>query len=211
MAVTNTTLYIKGEKNTELTKRDVTLGDLISMQCTNKEILPKLKTLRVFKFTDQGKKRYVVSVLKLIEIIQQEYTGLEVENLGEVDLIVTYENQKTPSSIMHFIKASIVVLITFIGAAFSIMSFNNDAGVVKIFGQIYEQVMGKTSTGFTVLEFSYCLGLIIGILVFFNHFGKRKFSVDPTPMEVEMRVYENDIYTTLIQDASREEDEIDVS
>jgi len=211
MAVTNTTLYIKGEKNTELTKQDVTLGDLISMQCTNKEILPRLKTLRVFKFSDQGKKRYVVSVLKLIEIIQQEYKGLEVENLGEVDLIVTYENQKTPNPIMHFIKATIVVLITFIGAAFSIMSFNNDAGVVKVFGQIYEQVMGKTSTGFTVLEFSYCLGLIIGILVFFNHFGKRKFSVDPTPMEVEMRLYENDIYTTLIQDASREEDEIDVS
>jgi len=211
MAVTNTTLYIKGEKDTELKKYDVTLGDILSMQCTNKEILPKLKTLKVFKIPEKGKHRFVVSVLKLIEVIQKEYPGLEVENLGEVDLIVTYEKQQTPSAAMHVIKAALVVLITFIGAAFSIMSFNNDAGITKMFGQVYEQVMGQPSTGFGVLELTYCLGLAIGILVFFNHFGKRKFSVDPTPMEVEMRIYENDIYTTLIQDASREREEIDVN
>lgn len=205
------TLYIKGEKNTELTKRDVTLGDLLMMQCVNKEILPRIKTLKVFKFSDQGKKRYVISVLKLIDIIQTEFPGVEVENLGEIDMIVTYEDQKTPGPVTHFLKAALVVAITFIGSAFSIMAFNNDSGIVKIFGQIYEQVMGKTSTGFTVLEFSYCLGLMIGILVFFNHFGKRKFSVDPTPMEIEMRTYEDDIYTTLIQEASREGDEIDVN
>ena len=47
-------------------------------------------------------------------------------------------------------------------------------------------------------------------LVFFNHFGKKRFSVDPTPMEVEMRLYENDIQTTLIETYSRKEQELDV-
>lgn len=54
------------------------------------------------------------------------------------------------------------------------------------------------------------MGLTIGILIFFNHFGKRKFTVDPTPMEVEMRLYENDIQTTLIEDFARKEKEMDV-
>ncbi|WP_455055389.1 hypothetical protein [Merdimonas faecis] len=40
-------------------------------------------------------------------------------------------------------------------------------------------------------------------MVFFNHFGKSKVSVDPTPLEVEMRLYENDIQTTLIENYSR--------
>ncbi|MGL6200651.1 MAG: stage V sporulation protein AA [Lachnospiraceae bacterium] len=211
MAVKNETLYIKGEKNVEVTKQEVTLGDLLSMHCAKTEILPKLKTLRVYKFHDKGKKRVVVSVLKLIELIQTEYPELEVENLGEIDLIVTHENQQTPSKFMHFIKAALIVLTTFIGSAFSVMAFNSDTGIVKLFGQIYEQFMGYASTGFTILELTYCLGLIIGILVFFNHFGKRKSETDPTPMEIEMRLYENDIYTTLMQDATREKEEIDVN
>lgn len=32
------------------------------------------------------------------------------------------------------------------------MAFNNDVGGTKLFGQIYELVMGKQSDGFTVLE-----------------------------------------------------------
>ena len=49
-----------------------------------------------------------------------------------------------------------------------------------------------------------------GILVFFNHFGRKRFSVDPTPMEVEMRLYENDILTTLVENYSRKGKEVDV-
>jgi len=210
MAVNNTTLYIKGEKNVEVTKHDVVLGDILSMECSDTKILPKLKTLKVIKVPEKEKQRFVISVLKIIEIIHKEYPGLEIQNMGETDLIVTYEDQKTPGKFAHFVKASLIVLITFFGAAFSIMSFNNDAGITKLFGQMYEQLMGQTSTGFTVLEYSYCAGLIIGILVFFNHFGKRRFTVDPTPMEVEMRLYEGDIYTTLVEEASRRDEELDV-
>ena len=52
--------------------------------------------------------------------------------------------------------------------------------------------------------------LVVGILIFFNHFGKKRFTVDPTPMEVQMRLYENDIQTTLVEDAARRKDEIDL-
>ena len=65
---------------------------------------------------------------------------------------------------------------------------------------------GKQSSGFTILEVSYSVGITIGILVFFNHFGKRRFSVDPTPMEVQMRLYEDDVNNTIIEDASRKKE-----
>jgi stage V sporulation protein AA len=51
----------------------------------------------------------------------------------------------------------------------------------------------------------------VGILMFFNHFGKWKISTDPTPLEVEMRVYEDNISKTVIQNDSRKEKDIDVS
>ena len=210
MAVTNETIYIKGDKNVEVTKPDVTLGDIISMECSNTAVIPKLKAQRLLKFPENGQRRCVVSALKIVECIHKVCPGIDVQNLGEMDVIITYEGQQTPGKAMHVIKVVLVLFITFIGAAFTIMAFNNDVNTSKLFEQIYQMVTGKATDGFTIMELTYCIGLIIGILVFFNHFGGKKFSVDPTPMEVEMRLYENDIQTTLVENYSRKGQEIDV-
>ena len=89
------------------------------MECSNRVILPHLKTMKVLKIPENGEKRYVISILKIIACIHEKYPGLEVQNLGETDLIVTYEMQKTPSKWVHVAKTILVVLITFFGAAFS--------------------------------------------------------------------------------------------
>ncbi len=47
-------------------------------------------------------------------------------------------------------------------------------------------------------------------MTFFNHLGKKRLSVNATPMEVEMRLYENDIQTTLVETYSRKEKELNV-
>ena len=108
----------------------------------------------------------MVSVLEIIACIHAAYPEVEVQNLGEADIIVTYENQKTPPYLWHILKVAVVAAIIFFGSAFSIMAFNNDVGGTKLFGQIYELVMGKQSDGFTVLEVTYSIGLTFGILIF---------------------------------------------
>lgn len=210
MSVANSTLYIKGEQCVEVKNRDITLGDLVNMECGQAHIVSKLKTLKVLKVQDQGKHRYVISILKIIECIHREYPNLEIQNMGPPDMIVIYEEQKASNKLWLGIKVAVVVAITFVGAAFAIMTFNNDSGTTQLFEEIYELFTGKVKTGFTILELTYSIGLALGILVFFNHFGKRRFSVDPTPIEVEMRLYENDIQTTVIADYSRRGQETDV-
>ena len=206
----NEILYIKGEKNTEVKEPNVTLGDILTMECSNSSIMNRIKPLRILKIPKKEQHRYVVSVLKIIECIHREIPGLQIQNEGESDLIITYEGEKKRNAIWQGIKVVVVAGITFIGAAFSIMAFNNDVDVSKLFGQIYELVIGKESNGFTILEIMYSVGLVVGILIFFNHFGKKRFTVDPTPMEVQMRLYENDIQTTLVEDAARRKNEIDL-
>lgn len=210
MAVGKHTLYIKGEQSVEVKKRDITLGDLINMECVDPHVIAKLKTVKVIKAPDEGKHRYVISVLKLIELIHKEYPDLEVQNIGAPDMIVTYEEQKKHNQIWQICKVAFITITTFFGAGFAIMTFNNDSATPQLFNKIYELVTGTTKNGFSILELSYSIGIVIGILIFFNHFGKRKFSVDPTPMEVEMRLYENDIQTTVISEFSRKGQELDV-
>ena len=209
MASETVTLYIKGDRNVEVTKPDVYLKDIVMMECPDKNLLPKLQTIKVLKMQDKKEQRYVVSVLKIIACIHEKYPQVEVQNLGETDIIITYEKQQTPSYGWHICKVVVVAAIIFFGSAFSIMAFNNDVGGTELFGQIYELVMGKKSDGFTVLEITYSIGLTLGILIFFNHFGKKRFTVDPTPMEVQMRLYENDIQTTLVENAARRKEELE--
>lgn len=210
MSIGNETVYIKGDQSVEVQNRDVKLGDILSMECSNQSIANKLKTVKVLNIPNVKHHRFVISILKIIEKIHEEYPNLEIQNMGSPDIIVTYESKKKENPVLHWGKVVFVVLITFLGAAFSIMTFSNDVDTPKLFSQIYEQVMGVPKTGYTIMEFTYSIGVIIGILVFFNHFGNKKFSVDPTPMEVEMRLYENDIQTTLIENYSRKEQELDV-
>ena len=54
------------------------------------------------------------------------------------------------------------------------MTFNNDVSVTSVFHEIYRLVMGYEAEGFTVLEASYCVGLSLGIMVFFNHISAGK-------------------------------------
>ncbi len=205
------TLYLKLERNVEVEKEDVQLSDLGKLVCANKDILAHAKAMKVYKFKDTKPQRQVVSVMKIIESLQKLYPELTVENLGETDVImerVRVNREKGPA---QWLKIAFVCLICFFGTAFTIMAFHNDIGINKVFMKVYEMIAGKASDGFTILEVAYSIGLAIGIIVFFNHIGGRRITKDPTPIEVEMRIYEDDVNNALVETADREGKTIDVS
>ena len=68
----------------------------------------------------------------------------------------------------------------------------------------YHPVMNREPQGLNILEVSYSVGLAAGIIIFFNHVGGRRLTKDPTPIEVAMRNYEEDVDKTLIATAGRE-------
>ena len=213
MAGKTADVYVKADRNIEVAVTSVTLGDVLKIECSDPAMLARIRGMHLLPFhhpDNKKQRRTVVSILKVIQKIHEVYPDAPVENIGEVDFIVTYEEQDGKGGMIHVAKIIAVVLISFFGAAFSTMAFNNDVGVTKMFGQIYQLLTGTKSDGFTILELTYCVGIVIGILTFFNHFGKKRLSVDPTPMEVEMRLYENDIQTTLVETYSRKEKELDV-
>ena len=196
-------LYLKIDKNMLVKQERVSIGDIADVSCAAKPVENKVKTLRLPTEKIKGPGRYVFSVLDVIQVIHGEYPQLTVSNLGESDFILTVEKEKKPSDAASWAKTAFVCLLAFFGAAFSIMAFNNDIGVTKLFGQLYETFTGETSDGFTLLEISYSIGVGMGILIFFHHFARRKDASDPTPLEVEMRTYEDEVDTTTIEASGR--------
>lgn len=204
------TVYIQLNQITEICRRDVFLKDIGEVTCRDKVILSKCRALKVKSIPEKEARRYVMSALEVVQKLESIDPSIEVNNLGESDFIIAYTPPKAPEMCWQWLKTLFVCLVSFFGAAFAIMTFNNDVNVGDVLGQVYFQVMGRQSDGFGLMEAGYSVGLAVGILVFFNHFAVRKLNTDPTPLEVEMRLYEENICKTLIDQADRKEKEIDV-
>lgn len=207
-------VYLFFDDSTKVESDKVIISDVATVLCRDKTLQSKINALKIYSFKGKniGKnrdERVIFTALKVFEIISAEYPEANLIHLGSCDFIIE-KSAKKPSMTMIRVKTVLICLITFFGSAFTIMAFNNDVQVHNVFSQIYTFFSGKESSGFTVLEFSYSIGLGGGILIFYNHFGKKKLSRDPTPLEIEMRLYENDIKTTLIDGVKRNNKHIDV-
>lgn len=155
-------------------------------------------------------KRCVISVLKIIELIEETCPDVTVESLGETEVLIERINVDAHKGWQQVVKAFLIALISFCGTAFTIMAYHNDIGIADVFARIHQIVMGSEPAGVSALEVAYSVGLSLGIIVFFNHVGGRRLTKDPTPIEVEMRKYEKDVNNALVDTAEREGKTIDV-
>jgi stage V sporulation protein AA len=205
------TVYLNINQITEVHHKEVQLKDVADVYCDDSAIMNKCKALRIKTIHEERNKRYIESTLDVIKKLVEMDPSISVNNVGEVNYIIDYHKKKAPNWVWQWTKTIFICIICFCGASFAIMTFNNDVSVGDVFKEIYKIIMRKESSGFTILELSYSVGLAVGIIGFFNHFSKYKFTTDPTPIEVEMRLYEDNVSKTLIQNDGRKEQDIDVS
>lgn len=203
-------IYLKIDKNNLVEKKNVHMQDIAQIYGADKKMVNDINRVTVLTVKSDKKENYIFSILKLIEQIDQLYPGIEVINLGEKDFIIHYDPPKKKYKSIEILKVLIVSLMVFFGAAFTIMTFNEDANVKVVFDTMFELIVGRKKSGTSILEISYSIGLPLGIIVFFNHFSKVTVSSDPTPLQVQMRLYEEDLDKTLIENASREDKIIDI-
>lgn len=207
----DTVIYLKAQQNAEVMENDVYVKDIASVYCSDSDVRKKIKELKICHFSEKEKKRQVISVLKVIELIEKECPGVVVFSIGENATLFELVNVNKYKGPVQMLKLIFVALISFFGTGFTIMAFHNDININKLFARVYEMVMGYSSDGYSILEISYSIGLALGIMLFFNHIGGRRLTGDPTPIEVEMRVYEEDVNKALLETADREGKTIDVS
>lgn len=205
------TVYLKIEQNCIVYERAVRLEDIARIECTDLGICRQLKQMQVYYFSghDKSSLTQVFSVLKIIELIHEKYPSLEIVNLGVPDFVIRFV-PKPEKKTAQYLKVAALSLFLFFGAAFSIMTFIEDVSVNKVFDHIYQRFTGVKPAGITPLEISFCIGLSVGIMVFYNHVGRKKITDDPTPIQVAMRKYEQDVDTTYIETTSRKGKNIDV-
>ena len=204
-------IYLKMDTSVKTASEKICIGDLGKLYCKEISVVSKLKTISIYHFKESDHNRCVIGVLKVIELIHEQYPAFTVDVIGETECVVDRISKKKSPPFWEWIKVTFISAICFFGTMYTIMAYHNDINLVTMFDDFYIMVTGRENDGFSLLEVSYSIGLSLGIIIFYNHLGKRKLTPDPTPVSVEMRNYENDVNRAIVELANREEKTVDIN
>lgn len=197
-------IYIKPEKKIKFQKTGTVHIKDIAEVYSESTLRKKAENIKIMEIKEEKDKCYLISVIDIINAIDRALPGNTISNVGEMDTIVEYERPKNKNKIWLYTKIIFVALVLFAGSATAIMSFHSDAQMATVFENYYYIFFGERIENPAIIDLPYAIGLAVGIVVFFNHLGNKKLTSDPTPIEVEMSVYEDDVNTNIIDTLNKE-------
>ncbi len=201
-------IYLNLSPKMQSTHSQITVNDVAEVTGKNKELIEKIRQTPVYDFKEDHTRR-ILSQLKIISCIEKACPSVTVIPVGAGEVILEYSSAPKHNRAWEILKVIFVSCVSFFGTGFTIMAFHNDIGIRDVFLQISSLITGEAGKGILTIEIAYSIGLAAGIIIFFNHIGKRRITHDPTPIEVSMRKYEDDVNTTLTETWDREGNTID--
>lgn len=198
------TVYIGFKRNSQVDTKKVTISQVASVWCTDSHILARVKAITLVNVGNEKSRRYIFTVMKIVELITKELDNVDVVNIGCTEFIVSYREPHKKHPVIQWVKIIFVCILVFCGGAFAIIAYGNDVDINRIFSTINEFTSNGDNTSLLILQIAYSVGLTAGIIIFYNHIGRKKYKKDPTPLDVEMRLYEDEINTAMVNDSIKE-------
>lgn len=193
-------VYIMANEKVVVHQSKIFLQDIADVFCNAPKMQNNIRKIPVCERLTSKHSQQIVDLYKIFCEWMREHPDFQVEFLGETTVLVEFQSEDKGKAyfLWTLFKIIFACCICFFGATFTIMAFHNDIGISGVFEKIYQLYMGNHPSGLYVLEIAYSLGLSLGIILFFNHVGGKRINSDPTPVEVAMEKYEQDVNQTII-------------
>lgn len=198
-------IFIKPSKKVSLTHRStVHLKDVAEI-CVAGGDQAKVENITMLNIDADRNGRYIISALDMVKKTAKLCPEAGIQCMGETETLIVHKAKKEKHNrILDIIKTGFVCVVLFGGAMTAIMSFHSDAQMPAVFQNMYRIFFGIEATKPYIIYIPYSIGLAVGIIVFFNHFGLKKITEDPTPIEVEMTTYEKESDESVIDRLEKE-------
>ena len=199
-------LYVKPSKQAKVVgKPEVTVKDLAKLEGDQK-LVEQMLPVVVMRLKGDKEQKVYASFLDIAKAIRKTNPNITLECVGELDTVVMYTPtlKKTKKSV-EFLKVAVVCLVLFWGSMLTLMTFHNEASIPEVFANIHLLLTGEETDRPLVLILSYAAGIGIGISCFFNHFGKKKLTDDPTPVQVEFVSYKKQIDDAIVDELEEQQ------
>ena len=165
------------------------------------EIVKKLEDKNLLTVKKEDRNIIIIDLVHMIETIQAIDPSLEIQTFGPAQTIVEviYDKKK-----VTFLSFAAVWLLLFLGAVMTIMNFHVDVSMREVHQKLFTIITGKVDEKPLLIQVPYSIGLGLGMILFFNHFFKKRFNEEPSPLEVEMFNYQQDLDQYVIMNENKE-------
>ncbi|MFD2704366.1 stage V sporulation protein AA [Salibacterium lacus] len=156
----------------------------------DKELVSGILDIKVYEVTSRDKHHIVVDGLTVLQHIHSVYPDLEVNVLGRPQVVVDIRTGRRQKKL---ISVLLVWFLLFTGAALAIMNFHEDVSMLAVHQTIYQLITGEHLEQPLLLQIPYSFGLGLGMILFFNRLFKKRLNEEPSPLEIEMFQYRQDM------------------
>nr|WP_176560166.1 stage V sporulation protein AA [Brevibacillus dissolubilis] len=197
----NQPLFLRLRKR--LTVREnalITLGDLCQLYWDGQreETLAKIP---VYKVRPEDGDLVIVDIMQIIKKLRTMYPDVVLEVQGASQLIVEVTR---PRKRPHLIAVVLVWLLLFVGSGLAIMNFHADVSMPQVHQRIYYLITGEQDAHPMLLQIPYSIGIGLGMVLFFNHIFRKKINEEPSPLDVEMFLYQQNLDQYYLQHENKE-------
>jgi stage V sporulation protein AA len=182
-----TCLYIRLRRRARIAKGvTVHLGDIAQM-IADPEYERSLEQLVVYQPSEVDGNRVLIDMMLIVRKVKEAFPNMQIEQFGEPHILLEIcTESKKPS----LVGITLVWLLLFIGSGLAIMNFHVDVSMLEVHKRLYQLITGKANEHPLLLQIPYSIGIGAGMVVFFNHLFKKKFNEEPSPLEVEIFMYQ---------------------
>lgn len=183
-------VYIRMKKNTEAKRfQQITLNN-IAYITTSSSKEERLKQTPIYRMTKQDNNIVVIDGFTVVKHLNDMFKDFEFQLIGPAHTVVRLKDSKKKAPILFVI---FVWVLLFIGTAMTIMNFHYDVSMQEVHQRLHYLLTNEENLYPLWIQIPYSLGLGIGMLLFFNHWFKKRFNDEPSPLEVEIFKYQEDI------------------
>jgi stage V sporulation protein AA len=163
--------------------------------------LQSIRKIVLHKVTEEDKNIIILDLMRVISQIKEVLPDVDVQTIGPSQTIVEVVYKRKKVSPPMF---AAVWLLLFIGAAMAIMNFHEDVSMREVHQRLYLMMTGHEDPHPLLFQVPYSFGLGLGMILFFNHVFRKRINEEPSPLEVEMFNYQQDLDQYVIMHENKE-------
>lgn len=170
-------------------KQSILLKDVATVICQGVD-QTYVENLILYPLEKEVKQVKVLDGMEVVRKIYSTLPGVDIQLIGPEQTIIYLKRvNKSPRPLLVIL----VWVLLFFGAGIAIMNFHEDVSMREVHIRLHEAVTGEYTDHPLWLQIPYSIGLGLGMILFFNHVFSKRVNEEPSPMEIEMFNYEENL------------------
>lgn len=184
------TIYLRMRNRVQARLQEQVHLEDIAQIIAPETILPTLQRLIVHQVTEQDKNIIVIDIMEVIQQISTIEKDIDIQTIGAAQTIIEVTFKDKGVSFPFFL---LIWFLLFFGSAMTIMNFHDDVSMKIVQEKLYTIITGIKDPNPLLFQIPYSIGLGLGMILFFNHVFRKRINEEPSPLEVEIFNYQQDL------------------